>query len=75
MVEDDLSSLQVSRRMLENLGYKAFVAATPNEAIHKAAEHAGEVHLLLTDVVMPKMNGRDLAQNLLSQNPSPQHPL
>ena len=44
-------------------------AGTPGEAIRLAEEHAGEIHLLMTDVVMPEMNGRDLARNLLSLYP------
>ena len=48
-------------RMLEGLGYTVLVAATPEQALHEAAEHGGEIHLLITDVVMPSMNGRQLA--------------
>jgi len=44
-------------------------ANTPDESIHLASEHAGEISLLLTDVVMPVMNGRDLAESLLSLHP------
>ena len=45
----------------------------PGEYVLLAEEHAGEIHLLLTDVVMPKMNGRDLAKKLLSLYPSLKH--
>jgi len=44
-------------------------AATPAEAIRLAREDAGPIHVLLTDVVMPEMNGRDLARHLLSIHP------
>jgi response regulator RpfG family c-di-GMP phosphodiesterase len=44
-------------------------AGTPGEAIRLAREHVGEIHLLMTDVVLPEMNGRDLAKNLLSIYP------
>ena len=56
--------------MLERMGYKALVAGTPGEAIALAREHAGEIHLLMTHVVMPEMNGRDLAKNILSSRPN-----
>ena len=44
-------------------------SSIPGEAIRLAREHPGEIHLLLTDVIMPEMNGRDLAKNLLSLYP------
>ncbi|MBM4150003.1 MAG: response regulator, partial [Lentisphaerae bacterium] len=44
-------------------------AGTPGEAIRLACEHTGPIHLLMTDVVMPEMNGRDLARNLISIHP------
>ena len=40
------------------------------EAIKKAREYPGEIHLLMTDVIMPEMNGRDLAKNLLPLYPN-----
>jgi len=55
--------------MLEIYGYIVMAANTPGEAIRLAREHAGEIHLLMTDIVMPEMNGRDLAKNLLSLYP------
>ena len=45
--------------MLKELGYRVLVAETPVEAIQLAEKHAGEIHILITDVIMPKMNGRD----------------
>jgi PAS domain S-box-containing protein len=69
LVEDEPALLRISRRVLENLGYRVLAARGPGEAIQLAREHAGTIHLLMTDVVMPEMNGRDLAKNLLSQYP------
>ncbi|MCC6490994.1 MAG: PAS domain S-box protein, partial [Candidatus Hydrogenedentes bacterium] len=70
VVEDEPSLLALTSTMLERLGYPVLKASTPGEAIRIAKEHAGEVHLLITDVVMPEMNGRDLARVLLSLYPS-----
>lgn len=69
LVEDEPSMLKLTRKACERLGYKVIPAAAPGEALQLAREHAGEIHLLLTDVVMPEMNGRDLAKNLLSLYP------
>jgi two-component system cell cycle sensor histidine kinase/response regulator CckA len=55
--------------MLQNQGYTVLAAATPGEAIDFAEKHAGEIHLLMTDVVMPEMNGRDLARLLILLRP------
>jgi CheY-like chemotaxis protein len=69
LVEDEPSILRMTRIMLERMGYTILAAGTPGEAIALAREHAGEIHMLMTDVVMPEMNGRDLAKNLLSLYP------
>jgi len=69
LAEDEPAILKMTTRMLEQIGYKVLAAGTPGEAIALAREHAGEIHLLMTDVVMPEMNGRDLAKNLLSLYP------
>ncbi|WP_372683121.1 PAS domain S-box protein [Desulfosarcina sp.] len=69
LVEDEPMLLDITTKMLERQGYTVRDAATPGEAIRLAREHAGEIHLVMTDVVMPEMNGRDLAKNLLSLYP------
>jgi PAS domain S-box-containing protein len=69
LVEDEVAILEMTRQILEGLGYAVLAAATPGEAIRLARECAGEIHLLMTDVIMPEMNGRDLAKNLLSLYP------
>jgi len=47
--------------MLEDLGYRVVTADTPAQALRLAENHQGDIQLLLTDVVMPGMNGRELA--------------
>jgi two-component system cell cycle sensor histidine kinase/response regulator CckA len=69
LVEDEPAILKLTARMLESRGYTVVVAGGPGEAIRLARERPGEIHLLVTDVVMPEMNGRDLAKNLLSLYP------
>ncbi len=69
LVEDEPAILKLTKVMLERQGYIVLAASTPGEAIRLSREHAGEIHLLMTDVVMPEMNGRDLAKNLLSLYP------
>ncbi len=70
LVEDEPMILAMTTTMLEFSGYKVLPAATPGKAIRLAQEHSGDIHLLLTDVVMPEMNGRDLSRNLLSLYPN-----
>ena len=70
LVEDEPSILRISKRSLENLGYTVIAAGSPLEAIELAAQHAGKINLLITDVVMPEMNGRDLTQKLLGLYPT-----
>jgi CheY-like chemotaxis protein len=64
LVDDDLEILNLAKQTLEALGYKVWAAATPGEAIRLAEEQAGNIDLLLTDMVMPEMNGGDLAKKL-----------
>jgi PAS domain S-box-containing protein len=69
LVEDEPMILDIAVNILKRQGYTVMAAATPGEAIRLAREHDGEIHLLMTDVVMPEMNGKDLANNLLSLYP------
>jgi len=69
LVEDDEAILNLSKMILENLGYTVLAARTPVHAIHLAEQHPGALHLLITDVVMPEMNGRLLAEQLRSIRP------
>ena len=69
LVEDEPAILQMTTMMLTRLGYTVVAAATPGEAILLAHENRGGIDLLMTDVVMPEMNGRELAGNLRSHYP------
>ncbi|NTV48069.1 MAG: response regulator [Geobacteraceae bacterium] len=69
LVEDDAAILAVTTMLLEDFGYRVLAANTPGEAIQLAREHSGEINLLMTDVIMPEMNGRDLARNMLAIYP------
>ena len=69
VVEGESSILDICRIMLEQQGYEVLAASTPTEAIELAGGHSGEIHLLITDMVMPGMNGRDLAKRFLSIYP------
>ena len=70
LVEDEEAFLNISRDILERQGYTVLPARTPGEALSLAARHAGEIHLLLTDVVMPEMNGRELMEKLHALRPA-----
>ncbi|MDA8141699.1 MAG: PAS domain S-box protein [Desulfobacteraceae bacterium] len=70
LVEDEPALMMMTMRMLQRQGYTVLAAGAPGEAIRLAHENADAIHLLMTDVVMPEMNGRDLARNLLSLYPN-----
>jgi len=69
LVEDDLAILTVISRLLATSAYTVLQAATPRKALELAERHAGPLDLLLTDVVLPEMTGRDLAERLMTQRP------
>ncbi|MFA7060048.1 MAG: ATP-binding protein [Pedobacter sp.] len=64
LVEDELAILNIASMILTKQGYTVLSANTPTEAIRLAKENAGEIDLLITDVIMPDMNGKDLTNNL-----------
>lgn len=70
IVEDEPEILVLCKDELENKGYRVFTAASPHEAISLVEESEGAVKLLLTDVVMPGLNGCDLFKKLQQLNPS-----
>ena len=60
LVEDETALLVFAKIQLERLGYTVLDADSPAQAVRIAAEYKGDIHLLMTDVVMPEMSGRDL---------------
>ncbi|PKN21464.1 MAG: hybrid sensor histidine kinase/response regulator [Deltaproteobacteria bacterium HGW-Deltaproteobacteria-22] len=69
LVEDEPAILRLTRKMLEKQGYAVLSAGSPMEALQLARHHAGGLHLLLTDVIMPGMNGRELATQMQELQP------
>ena len=69
LVEDEETILNLTARMIEQHGYRVLAAKSPEEALRLAKAHAGPIHLLITDVVMPEMNGRDLSRTLRPLHP------
>jgi YesN/AraC family two-component response regulator len=69
LVEDEPAILKMTTIMLEKLGYTVLATSKPAEAIRLAQERPGRIDLLMTDVVMPGMNGLDLARKLLTIYP------
>jgi two-component system, cell cycle sensor histidine kinase and response regulator CckA len=59
----------VIRDMLEKLGYTVLLSDTPIEALRQAKKYNAQIQLLITDVVMPEMNGRELAKLVAEFNP------
>jgi two-component system, cell cycle sensor histidine kinase and response regulator CckA len=70
LVEDDEAIRRVTTRYLASLGYTVLSAGAPEEALRLAGSHEGELPLLITDVVMPGMSGRDLSTRLLELRPT-----
>jgi CheY-like chemotaxis protein len=66
LVEDEPAILKMVGMLLRRQGYKVLSADSPGKGIRLTLEYNGKIHMLLTDVVMPEMNGRDLSQHLLS---------
>jgi len=64
VVEDEVQILGLCRQLLSRAGYQVISASQPGEALLLAEQHDGDIHLLLTDVVMPSMNGKELKERL-----------
>jgi len=69
-VEDEAALLTLGQTMLSRLGYVVLAACGPGEAVRIAEDHNGAIDLLVTDVVMPEMHGRDLADRIRTIRPT-----
>jgi signal transduction histidine kinase len=69
LAEDERLVRVLAQKVLERAGYRVLVATGGTEALALAEHHDGPIHLLLTDVVMPEMNGRELARRLAALRP------
>ncbi len=69
LVEDEEKLLEIERRMLEGAGYQVIASSDPLEALQLAVDYDKPIDLLLTDVIMPKLNGKELAERLLVARP------
>jgi CheY-like chemotaxis protein len=69
IVEDSAAVRAVSKEVLQRQGYDVLEAPNGEAALHLANRHHGTIHLLLTDVVMPVMGGRELAEKLTAARP------
>ncbi len=70
LVEDEDAVRNVARLVLESRGYRVLEAANGVEALELAHRHAGTIDLLLSDLVMPRMNGQQLAERLAVESPA-----
>ncbi|HKF23947.1 MAG TPA: ATP-binding protein [Candidatus Angelobacter sp.] len=69
VVDDDVRVCELTAKVLRQYGYQVIVANSGDDALRCAGQFDGEIHLLVTDVVMPKTSGKDLAQRLRSARP------
>lgn len=69
LVEDEEVVREVTARVLESGGYRVLQARGPKDALHVTSTHPGNIDLVLTDVVMPEMNGVELVEQILALRP------
>ena len=69
LVEDEAEVRDLARELLERLGYTVLEASLPTDAVQIARQHVGPIDLLFTDVIMPRMSGRTLAEAIAAERP------
>ena len=70
LVEDEKAILSMTENMLTRLGYRVLATDNPVEALNLACAHAGDIELVVTDVIMPEMNGKELTERLTVHCPN-----
>jgi CheY-like chemotaxis protein len=68
-VEDEETLRELTRDLLQDMGYSVLEAGSAASALALAQQHAGPIHLLVTDVILPRMSGREIAEHLAPQRP------
>ena len=69
VVDDEPAVRLVTKRILQRNGYTVLEASGGHEALRVLREHPGPIQLLLTDVIMPEMNGREVAERVRARRP------
>lgn len=69
LVEDEPMIMNITKSMLNEFGYEVLCASSPLKAIEIARKYTDNIHLLMTDIIMPGMNGRDLSNKIISLYP------
>ena len=64
IVEDEMVLLEIAKTILERQGYRVLAVSSPKEAVKIVRENEEKISLLISDVIMPEMNGRDLLQTV-----------
>jgi CheY-like chemotaxis protein len=72
LVEDDAGVRVVLETMLRRHGYRVLACGSPEEALEICSNHSSTIHLVLTDIIMPRMSGRELADRLVALRPEVQ---
>ncbi len=70
LVEDEKAVLKIETKMLQRLGFEVLATSEPENALQIAQSHEGEIHILVTDVIMPRMSGLVLAERIRETRPA-----
>jgi len=70
LVEDETTLKEVISRMLQGLGYNVIDSVSPQDAIKLVRDYPKPIHMLITDVIMPEMNGKELSEEIIKYSPS-----